>query len=64
MDYIAEKYPNYYDRYIEIYIKKKNEYWKNLAKEIDEYCKNNNIHYVNYFYHDELVKRKKENLES
>lgn len=63
MDYIAEKYPNYYDRYIEIYIKKKNEYWKNLAKEIDEYCKNNNIHYVNYFYHDELVKRKKENLE-
>ncbi len=63
MDYIAEKYPNYYDRYIEIYIKKKNEYWENLAKEIDEYCKNNNIHYVNYFYHDELVKRKKENLE-
>ncbi len=64
MDYIAEKYPNYYDRYIEIYIKKKNEYWENLAKEIDEYCKNNNIHYINYFYHDELVKRKKENLES
>ena len=57
MDYVAEKYPNYYDRYIEIYM-------KNLAKEIDEYCKNNNIHYVNYFYHDELVKRKKENLES
>lgn len=64
MVYIAEKYPNYYDRYIEIYIKKKNEYWENLAKEIDEYCKNNNIHYINYFYHDELVKRKKENLES
>lgn len=64
MDYIKEKYPEYHNQYVEIYIKKKNEYWKNLAKEIDEYCRNNSIHYINYFYHDELVTRKKENLES
>ena len=30
-------------------------------KEIDEYCKTNNIKYINYFYHEELVKNKKEN---
>lgn len=57
-DYIELKYPNLLDKYNEIYNKKNKEYWKNLSEEIDEYCKANNIKYINYFYHEELVKNK------
>ncbi len=49
-----------------------NEYWfENLnlrgdyktkilfyIQEIKDYCENNNINYINYFYHEELVKSK------
>lgn len=64
MNYIKEKYFEYYDKYIEIYEKKNKEYWYTLAKQINEYCENNNICYVNYFYHEQLVKAKKENQNS
>lgn len=57
-NYIEEKYPDLLDEYDEIYNKKNNEYWKNLSEEIDEYCKANRIKYINYFYHEELVKNK------
>jgi len=33
-------------------------YWSDLAIEIKEYCETNNINYINYFYHKELVKAK------
>ena len=59
--YIENKYPNLLDKYNDIYNKKNKNYWINLSKEIDEYCKTNNIKYINYFYHEELVKNKKEN---
>lgn len=59
MDYIKNKYFKYYDDYIKIYIKNNNKYWDDLAIEINEYCIKNNIKYINYFYHDELVKNKK-----
>ena len=59
--YIENKYPNLLDKYDNIYNKKNKNYWINLSKEIDEYCKTNNIKYINYFYHEELVKNKKEN---
>ena len=59
--YIENKYPNLLDKYDDIYNKKNKNYWINLLKEIDEYCKTNNIKYINYFYHEELVKNKKEN---
>ena len=59
--YIENKYPNLLDKYDDIYNKKNKNYWINLSKEIDEYCKTNNIKYINYFYHEELVKNKKEN---
>lgn len=61
LNYIKEKYPNYYDKYIDIYLKNNQDYWLNLANEINSYCNKNNINYINYFYHDELVKAKKEN---
>ena len=56
--YIEEKYPNLLEKYYEIYNKKNKDYWINLSKEIDEYCKKNNIKYINYFYHEDLVKNK------
>lgn len=59
--YIENKYPNLLDKYDDIYNKKNKDYWINLSKEIDEYCKMNHIKYINYFYHEELVKNKKEN---
>ena len=60
MNYIKNKYPKYYNSYVDIYIKNNKEYWSGLASEINEYCQKNNINYINYFYHEELVKNKKE----
>lgn len=60
MDYIKKKYPMYYDNYIDIYKSNNKEYWHNLASEINHYCDKNDIKYINYFYHGELVKSKKE----
>lgn len=60
MNYIKKKYPEYYDAYIDIYIKNNKKYWSDLAIEINGYCDINNINYINYFYHEELVKNKKE----
>ena len=58
LDYIKEKYPQYYDQYIDIYLKNNKSYWQDLSKEIEAYCSTNNIRYTNYFYHEELVKNK------
>ena len=60
MNYIKEKYPKYYDNYVAIYLKNDEKYWDNLANEINDYCDKNGINYINYFYHEELVKNKKE----
>jgi len=62
LDYIEEKYPQYYDCYTDIYIKNNKTYWKDLSKEIEKYCVENNIKYNNYFYHKELVKDKVKNV--
>ena len=58
MSYIKNNYPNFYDGYIDIYMKNNKKYWINLADEINNYCQKNNINYINYFYHEELVKNK------
>lgn len=58
LEYIKEKYPNLLDKYNDIYNNKNREYWKKLSREIEAYCKSNNIKYMNYFYHEELVKNK------
>ncbi|HOP65915.1 MAG TPA: radical SAM protein [Bacilli bacterium] len=55
--YIKNKYPKYYQAYLQIYVAHKNDYWINLAKDIKEYCLKNNIKYKNYFYHEEIVKK-------
>lgn len=60
LDYIRTNYSSLYLDYIDIYLKKNDKYWKELAKEINNYCNLNNINYTNYFYHKELVEKKKE----
>ena len=60
MNYIKNKYPKYYDSYVDIYIKNKKEYWISLSNNINNYCQKNNINYINYFYHEDLVKNKRE----
>jgi len=59
LDYIRINYSNLYSDYIDIYLKKNDKYWKELAEEINNYCNQNNIKYTNYFYHKELVEKKK-----
>ncbi len=60
MNYIKVNYSKYYHNYEDIYINKNKKYWQDLASEINEYCEENNINYINYFYHEELVKNKKD----
>lgn len=59
LDYIKERYPEYYSNYIDIYIKNNDNYWHDLALKINNYCEKNNIKYDNYFYHDKLVEEKR-----
>lgn len=59
LQYISEKYPQFYNRYKKIYSKKDLEYWRQLSNDIDNYCSQKNITYTNYFYHSLLVSKKK-----
>lgn len=58
LSYIKEKYPELTELYQQIYMKGKKDYWVDLSKDIDVYCIKHKINYINYFYHEELVKAK------
>lgn len=58
LDYIKVKYSNIYNEYEKIYIKGEKVYWIDLSIEIENYCNQNHIKYINYFYHEKLVKEK------
>jgi DNA repair photolyase len=60
--YMQEKYSDIIDKYTEIYIKGNKQYWIELSNEIEKYCKENNVKYKNYFYHEKLVEEKKQRL--
>ena len=64
LNYIKTNYKEYYNSYCDIYLKNNMNYWEELAKKINSYCDKNNIKYINYFYHDKLVAKKKESLRS
>ena len=64
LDYIKENYNELYSKYLDIYVSKNNNYWTKLADEINNYCEKNKIKYVNYFYHKELVEKKKEGMKN
>lgn len=59
LEYIEKEYPQYLNLYRQIYILGRNEYWENIAKEINQYCESHSLKYKNYFYHEKLVKEKK-----
>ncbi len=59
LDYIAEKYPVWREEYEKIYLKGDKSYWRDLSLEIKDYCEAKGLTYMNYFYHEELVKEKK-----
>lgn len=60
LKYIKEKYPEYYNDYVKIYIENDSSYWEELGSSLSTYCESRNIKYINYFYHEKLVKEKKE----
>jgi len=60
LSYIKEKYSHLSNLYEKIFVKGDKEYWIELAIQIENYCKEHNIKYINYFYHEELVKAKLE----
>ena len=64
LDYIKKNYNGLYLKYIDIYEKKNNDYWRELANKINDYCEENDIKYINYFYHKELVEKKKEGIKN
>ena len=58
LNYIETSYPQWIELYKDIYIKGDMQYWHNLSVEIENYCHINAVNYINYFYHEELVKAK------
>lgn len=62
IEYVKNNYIELYPKYLEIFIKKNDDYWINLSNEIENYCKKEKIKHVNYFYHKELVEKKKEGI--
>ena len=59
MEYIRTHYPQYEAYYRRIYSEGDNYYWKALSQKLFSYCRENNIHYKNYFHHSALVQHKK-----
>lgn len=47
LQYISEKYPQFYGRYKNIYCKKDLGYWRQLSNDIDDYCAQKEITYTN-----------------
>jgi DNA repair photolyase len=58
--YINEKYPQYADLYKQIYVKGNKDYWDELAIEIEAYCTEHSIIHTNFFYHEQLVAKKRD----
>lgn len=59
LNYMNSHYPMWSDEYRKIYIQKDHTYWKELEQRMVEYCEAWNIKYKNYFYHEKLVKEKR-----
>jgi DNA repair photolyase len=57
LNFIKYKYDYLYNEYLDIYQKKDNSYWYELEKEIITYCKENNIKYKMWFYHEKIKKQ-------
>lgn len=62
LEYIEKKYPQYLEKYSDIYKRGNREYFKNLSSDIDSYCKERGLKFTNFFYHEELVREKEKQL--
>ena len=58
LTYISEKHPHLSDLYKDIFLHGNKDYWVDLSLQINDFCTKHNLNYVNYFYHEELVKEK------
>ena len=58
LSYINTHYPDLKEKYQAIYLEKDSTYWDTLADLLNTYCDELGINYVNYFYHEKLVKEK------
>lgn len=58
LDYVGSNYPDLIQEYRNIYIRKDMTYWSRLAEDLEDYCKKVDVKYINYFYHEKLVKEK------
>lgn len=56
MDYIQKNYPEYSELYERIYIQKDNSYWEELSIQIDSFCHQEKVSFVNFFYHEKIRK--------
>ena len=56
LNYIKEKYPQYFPIYDKIYNQKDMTYWEELGKFLNDFCKENKINAINYFYHEKIRK--------
>ncbi len=61
LKYVEEKYPNVYPMYEEIYIKRNPQKLINMDNEIKEYCHKNKINYMDYFHHEEVIRKRENN---
>jgi DNA repair photolyase len=57
LNLIKKEYNNIYDDYKNIYQNKNNYFWKEFENGIMDYCKNSNIKYKMYFYHEKIKKK-------
>ncbi len=57
LSYINENYPHLKELYENIYVKGNKDYWGYLSGSINDYCMEHRLNYINYFYHEELVKK-------
>ena len=57
LEYIKNKYPEYYNGYLNIYTKVDKTYWEDLSKNIEKYCEDKKVKYTNYFYHEKIAKK-------
>lgn len=58
LSYIDEKYPELSTMYRDIFVNGNKSYWETLAKEIDKFCGEIGVRWINYFYHEKIVRKK------
>lgn len=54
--YIGNRYPKLFPLYNQIYNKNDKSYWAKTSKEIDDFCKQQKVTCVNFFYHEMIRK--------